>query len=78
MIPIKDKLYKISYTDPTCREADYKGVGRFTGYIEEDSDEPDLTKGIIYRFTGLETAFGFTTEGFFGEEDIIEEVLEKT
>ena len=77
MIPIKDKLYKIQYTDPVCREGDYRGLGRFTGYVEEDSDEPDLTKGIIYRFTELENNFGFTCEGFFGEEDIIEEVLEK-
>jgi hypothetical protein len=74
MIPEKDKYYKIKYTDPHSDLASYVGTARFTGEVEEDSDEQDLTKGFLYVFDDLEKDDTFFEMAFFAEEDIVEEV----
>jgi hypothetical protein len=74
MIPEKDKFYKIKYTDPYSDIASYEGPARFTGEIEEDSDEQDLSKGFLYVFKDLERDHTFFDFAFFAEEDIIEEI----
>ena len=74
MIPEKNKYYKIKYTDSYSEEASYEGTARFTGEIEEDSDEQDLTKGLLYVFKDLERKHTLFDFAYFAEEDIIEEV----
>lgn len=74
MIPEKDKFYKIKYTDPQSEDASYGGPARFTGEVEEDSDEQDLSKGFLYVFTDLEREHTIFDYAFFAEEDIVEEV----
>lgn len=74
MIPEKDKFYKIKYIDPQCEDASYEGPARFTGDVEEDSDEEDLSKGFLYVFKDLEIHYTFFDYAFFAEEDIIEEI----
>jgi hypothetical protein len=74
MIPEKDKFYNIKYIDPYSDLASYEGSARFTGDIEEDSDEQDLSKGFLYVFDSLERDNTFFDYAFFAEEDIIEEI----
>lgn len=74
MIPEKYKFYKIKYIDPYSEVASYEGIAKFTGVVDEDSDEMDLTKGFLYVFDSLERKDTIFTEAFFAEEDIIEEV----
>lgn len=74
MIPEKDKFYKIKYTDPHTSVASYEGPARFTGEIEEDSDEMNPSLGLLYVFKDLEREHTLFDYAFFAEEDIIEEV----
>ena len=74
MIPEKDKYYKIKYTDPHCDLVSYEGTARFTGEIDEDSDEEDLSKGFLYIFDNLEKDDTFFETAYFAEEDIVEVV----
>lgn len=74
MIPEKDKLYRIEYTDPKYPDASYSGIAKYTGEIEEDSEESDLTKGFWYVFDCLEVEDDFLTYASFAEEDLIEEI----
>jgi len=74
MIPVTGKRYYIDYVDPKWPDASYRGEGLYTGEIEEDSDEQDLSKGFLYRFEELEADLGFTPTGLFSEEDIVEQL----
>lgn len=74
MIPEEGKFYKIKYIDPFTSDASYEGIGRYTGDMEEDSEEEDLSKGILYVFDSLERDQAFFSDAYFAEEDIIEEV----
>lgn len=66
MIPIKNKKYKISYTDPNNKIYDYFGVGVYSGHEEHYEDET------VFLFCNLENLNGYTGSGFFADQDILE------
>ena len=71
MIPIKDKVYLIQYLDFKNPLASYYGRARFTGSKEEDSDETDLSKGVLYEFELLDNKESSIRFALFSEEDIL-------
>jgi hypothetical protein len=74
MIPIKDKIYLIQYLDFKVPEASYYGHARFTGSVEEDSEETDLSKGFLYEFELLDVKKSLIKLALFGEEDILKKI----
>ena len=75
MIPIKYRTYLIQYVDFKTTKASYFGPGIHTGSIEEDSDEQDLSKGILYEFIILEN--NISRVAFFSKDDILKQIKDK-
>ena len=74
MTPIKNKTYLIQYVDFKYPEASYYGPAVFTGSTEEDSDESDLSKGVLYEFK-IENLERHTNKfALFSEEDILKKI----
>ena len=75
MIPVKGCTYLIQYVNFFEPHTSYYGPGTFTGIIEEDSDEPDPSRGILYEFTNLETTTNhLCKKGLFSKEDILKKI----
>ena len=71
----KNKAYLIQYVDFEKPKASYFGPGIHTGKIEEDSDEQDISKGILYEFIILEN--NITRVAFFSKDDILKQIKDK-
>jgi hypothetical protein len=61
MIPIKDKIYKISFISPEDSNLDYIGEARYTGDSEGD----------LFFFKDLTQDRGSVDFAYFSEEDIV-------
>lgn len=66
---VEGKRYTIQFLDFTKPSASYYGSGVYTGTIEEDSDEPNLNKGVLYEFSNLENR-PVNELAYFNLEDI--------
>jgi hypothetical protein len=75
MIPVKGCTYLIQYLNFEEPDSSYYGTGVYTGEVEEDSDEEDLTKGFLYEFINLKTESKHTSKrGLFAAQDILKKV----